>query len=380
MRRFHRAPDRMLYSDTSSGEHENFNDERVSDMRILTERPTLNVNSLARVWLRHFLCALALACLLPVVVSAYTIILRGGRRVEAPDNFVVTQTTLTYEAATGLNVTLPLAEINIAATERANNESPGSFLRRASAPQAHATAMQPSNVPPAARTLTNRELEPLRRARLERERAAAERRKELGLPPVPKFEPRSADEELQSLREIARRYEAEAAQAENYWRTRADALRTEAAALDAEIDYLRTRLTVAGSSFAPGSVAVVTTFNPFFASRSFPFVTSPSTFNAHTSGLRIQLGGRLTFGGTTRGQITLNQQSGTFQRRVIGVPGVLASPFVIAIPFNYATADEYALRIHLAELEAERAGLEARWQELEDEARRAGAQPGWLRQ
>jgi hypothetical protein len=31
------------------------------------------------------------------------------------------------------------------------------------------------------------------------------------------------------------------------------------------------------------------------------------------------------------------------------------------------------------ELAAARAALLARWRELEDEARRAGAQPGWLR-
>ena len=31
------------------------------------------------------------------------------------------------------------------------------------------------------------------------------------------------------------------------------------------------------------------------------------------------------------------------------------------------------------QLNAARAGLSARWRELEDEARRAGAPPGWLR-
>src|SRR5947209_2866982 len=189
-------------------------------MQRLKERSSVNVNSLLRACLRRGLCALALACLLPVVVAAYTIVMRGGRHIEAPANFSVTQTTLTYEAAPGLNVTLPLAEIDIAATERANNEPQGSLLHRASLRPVPPAAQQ-STTTHTARTLTNRELEPLRRARLERERAAAERRKELGLPPVPKVEPRSADEEAQALREIARRYEAEQAQAENYWRERA---------------------------------------------------------------------------------------------------------------------------------------------------------------
>jgi hypothetical protein len=38
-----------------------------------------------------------------------------------------------------------------------------------------------------------------------------------------------------------------------------------------------------------------------------------------------------------------------------------------------------ALIMQFNELAATRAGLNAAWRELEDEARRAGASPGWLR-
>src|SRR5947209_20394323 len=106
----------MLYSHASNDEHENFNGARVSDMQRLKERSSVYVNSLLRACLRRGLCALALACLLPVVVAAYTIVMRGGRRIEPPDNFSVTQTTITYEAAPNRNVTLSLAESAIAAT------------------------------------------------------------------------------------------------------------------------------------------------------------------------------------------------------------------------------------------------------------------------
>jgi hypothetical protein len=41
--------------------------------------------------------------------------------------------------------------------------------------------------------------------------------------------------------------------------------------------------------------------------------------------------------------------------------------------------DRETLTRRLRELELERAGLQARWRLLEDEARRAGASPGWLR-
>src|SRR5205085_8138078 len=137
---------------------DNSSDVCEGNMRKLTDRASVHFGSQrARAWALRGLSVLALACCLPVIASAYTIVMRGGRRIEAPDNFVVTQTTLTYETASGLNVTLPLAEIDIAATERANNEPPGSLLRRASARQRQATAMQASTTPHATRTLTNRE-------------------------------------------------------------------------------------------------------------------------------------------------------------------------------------------------------------------------------
>src|SRR5215216_4975577 len=68
------------------------------------------------------------------MVAAYTVVLRGGRRVEIPATFTVTKWTLTYEAAPGINVTLQISTIDIAATERANNEPPGALLRRVDMP------------------------------------------------------------------------------------------------------------------------------------------------------------------------------------------------------------------------------------------------------
>jgi hypothetical protein len=320
------------------------------------------------------LCAFLLACLLPCAAAAYTIVMRNGRRVEAPNNFKVTPPTLTYEAAPGLSVTLQLSQIDIAATERANGEPAGTLLRRA---QASAQMQMPRLSPRAAHTLTNRELEPLRRARLESERASEERRKALGLPSAEE-ERRANDEQDRALREIARRQEAEVAQSENYWRARATALRDEAAALDAEIDFLRGRVSESPDYFAPGVTALVTTVGPLFGSR--PLISSFGSIDTSGFGTSTQLGGRLTFGGgQTRGQIGFNQQetASTFRRRIIGAPSLFASPVVV--PFNYATADAAALRLRLTELEAARAGLDARWQQLEDEARRAGALPGWLR-
>jgi murein DD-endopeptidase MepM/ murein hydrolase activator NlpD len=323
-----------------------------------------------------------LAGLLPSAGYAYTIIMRNGRRIEAPAHFVVTQTTLTYAAAPDLNVTLQLSQIDVAATEQANNEPAGSLLRRAHAHRDATSAPSPATVRRATRTLTNRELEPVRRARLESERAYEQRRKELGLP-APEEERQSAEAEAKALRKIARRHEAEKAAAENYWRERAATLRAETVALDAEIDYLRTRLADASDYFAPGYGAISATVIPFFAPYPFPFAASPGRLNTSGFSTGTQLGGSLSVGGgATRGHIFFNQQStsGTFQRRILGTPGFFAPPnIVLAVPFNYANADAPALRLRLVELEAARAGLSARWQQLEDEARRAGALPGWLR-
>ncbi len=330
----------------------------------------------------RILCTLLLVGLLPGAVVAYTIVMRGGRRIEAPDSFAVTQTTLTYEAAPGLNVTLQLSQVDIAATDQANGEQPGSLLRRAAGSTPPAPKRQTPHARPAARTLTNRELEPARRARMESERVYEQRRRDLGLPTVEE-ERRREQEQARALRELAARHTTEQAQAENYWRARATDLRVNMAALDAEIDYLRARLPLLPDNFTPGYGALITTGSTFFSPHTIPFAASPGSISVNSFSTSTQLGGSLAIGGgATRGRGFFNQQTtkGTFHKRFVGAPGLFAAPVaVLAVPFDYASADTTALRIRLAELEAARAGLDARWQQLEDEARRAGALPGWLR-
>src|SRR6267143_5242798 len=64
------------------------------------------------------------------LASAYTIVMRGGKRIQIPDRFTLTPTVLTYQASAGMNVTVQLAAIDIPETERANGEPAGSFIRR----------------------------------------------------------------------------------------------------------------------------------------------------------------------------------------------------------------------------------------------------------
>ena len=273
----------------------------------------------------RFAATLLVMLALPVAAAAYTVILRSGRRVEIPSAFTVTRTTLTYEAAPSVYVTLQMAHINIAATERINGEPYGSLLRRAEAqtpppasmPSAGAAAGLTTRPRRARHTLTNRDLEASRRARRKSEEDYERRRLELGLPSADAAR-RSAEEEARFIRETNRRRGEAGAQSESYWRTRATQLRTELAVLDAEIDYLRGRLAETPDPFAGNNSAFVTAYDPFFTGYT-------------------------------------------------------------VIPFNYGTSDRSLLSARLEARQAERAGLEARWRLLEAEAHRAGALPGWLR-
>ena len=69
--------------------------------------------------------------------------------------------------------------IDVAATERANREAPGSFFTHKVEVPVDIKA-----VPKAVRTVTNRDLAAIRQRRLESTRAYEARRKELGLPTV----------------------------------------------------------------------------------------------------------------------------------------------------------------------------------------------------
>jgi hypothetical protein len=347
--------------------------------------------------------------LLALTANAYTIVMHGGRRVEIPARFVVTTTTLTYEVSPGVQITIALAAINVPATEKTNNELPGSFMRRV---QSGTSGLQESSQPgnqmtnatQARRTITNRDLESSRRRRRDSELAYENRRKQLGLPSLEESRKLAAAEsdsmglELENLR-VAER------ESENYWRERAGALRTETAALDAELAYIRARLDqdpfavsngaiggwsrlslntitrgVSFGNFASGQ------FGNFGGSTSFPgrALRRPNIFVAPRESSRVTA--RATFGGRgTRAEVFLNPGAARHGRRDgVGGGGRFSTPWDKAVFGSTVPAYDYpyergALITQFNELAAARAGLSARWRELEDEARRAGAPPGWLR-
>jgi hypothetical protein len=337
--------------------------------------------------LRRFVSVVTLALLLPVATFAYTVVLRSGRRLEIPAKFTVTSWTLTYETAPGINITILLSTIDIPATERANNEPAGALLKRAEQQAATSRAAAPAARQPR-RALTKQDIEAARRARAEGERAYERRRVELGLPSIEETR-RRTEEETKRLSEVARQRWTEEAEAESYWRERATQLRTEITALDAQINYVRTRLAELPDYASIGDYSYITGVLPAFPSRHphvrFPRVTGHPGFMRGPGTAGTQVAGFLAFGGTaTQGRIQLHTgfPARGFGRRGIHRRGVIvpAVPF-FGVPYsNYDyTGERASLISRLHELEAARAGLRARWRLLEEEARRAGAQPGWLR-
>jgi len=77
--------------------------------------------------LNIFIMAVVFLVLTATAASAYTLVMRNGRRIEIPNEFTISGSTLTYEVGTGIQMTFQLSGIDIAATERANGEQSGSF-------------------------------------------------------------------------------------------------------------------------------------------------------------------------------------------------------------------------------------------------------------
>lgn len=213
-------------------------------------------------WGGHLMSAACLLFVLAVTTSAYSVVMRGGKRIEIPAQFSVTDMTLTYEAGPGFWITLQMAAIDIPATERANNERPGSLLGRATkeviAPGTAERTSQARNSK-ASRSLTNRELESFKQERLESERAYDKRLRDQGLPPLAVMRAQAEADAARFRQELAsKRAEIEANE-------RALQLQTQIAALSAQLNELQSRS--AQVSVSPETFTVYGGV-PFFGGRS----------------------------------------------------------------------------------------------------------------
>lgn len=399
---------------------------RVSDaiIRLLVRRKDQEMSiNIPRLLAKTFLL-LALSMSAATAAQAYTIVLRSGERVEIPDRFRITETTLTYEVAQTITRTILLNSIDLDATERVNNEPSGGLRRRiiddarretrAAAVARPADAQQPrSNDSTARPTLTNDDLAGLRQRGAKRMQAY-----ELQRQTLPAASAEQTAEENARLSELARKLEAERSaresDAEDFYAAQACALRFEFAEVNTELRYWRARLAEATGSSLTSLATPATTligvppiaypynFGGISAGTIFALphiyqqggvvgtggVSTTTTRRDTSSGIQIGIGGR------RRGGIAIN---GGYARRDVRSSQVIrgAGNYGYVPPFGYPAGvygfggvgsfniglGEIAqLRDRIRELEAARARLIARERLLEDEARRAGIAPGVLRQ
>jgi hypothetical protein len=288
-----------------------------------------------------------------VSANAYTLVMRDGRRVEIPDAFTVSGSTLTYEVSSGIQITVQLTSINIAATERANGEAAGSFKSKSDTP-APASSEPRQTRTTANRSITNADLEEYRRTRIASERAYEKRRQQLGLP-----------SRVAGQRELAavtdRTYEqlrnkrGQQQEDETYWRERASSLRTEIASNEAQIDFVSRRIEELPVNYSFGAVEVMPPFGGLgYPTNNGPFSNYPIFGNQYPNNRRNR---------------TWNRRNGRMGQSVILAP----------FPTYDYNEERLNLRNQLNDLLMRRASLNVRWKEFEEEARRAGAYPGWLR-
>jgi len=175
---------------------------------------------------RVLVAALVLVCG-GISASAYTVVMRDGRKVQIPDTFTVTNSTLTYEAGDDIQVTIQLNTVDIAATERANGEAKGAFLSRATPMQLLVGPAPLARRGPAARSITNADLDTYRRARVQGEQDYEQSRKELGLPS--KEERRREAQAIQerTLEQVRNMRQQQQLEEEAAWRNRAQLFRME---------------------------------------------------------------------------------------------------------------------------------------------------------
>jgi hypothetical protein len=333
-----------------------------------------------RVIARRLCCVIGLLVVSCAAAEAYTIVMRDGRQLEIPAQFVVTPSTLTYEVSPGMQITLNILAIDIAATEKINNEPAGSFMRRGASGQVSATK---SRTAPPRTTITNHQLGPLMARRRASEAAYEIHRRELGLPSSEESR-RKAAEELTAVSNELREARVAQQATEAQWRERAFTLRSEIAAVDAELQYVRVQIDQPTFPYTTGAFPAavsVSTFGGVGGIGAFGpqggFGRGPRRpiFVAPNAGARIRFGGTVT-----RGQVFHNplhgRFPGTFGGAVLPLGGFPSLGW--GQPYDYSYERSIMIS-RFNELSARRLALNARWRELEDEGRRAGVPPGWLR-
>jgi hypothetical protein len=237
----------------------------------------------------------------------------------------------------------------------------------------------PSSTGSARTTITNRELEPLMARRRASEAAYEKHRRQLGLPSLEESRRRAAAD-LTALTNDLRATRAAEEESESRWRERAFALRAEMAAVDAELQYVRVQIDQPAYPYV-STVAFATTVAPV-AIGPFGQFSRAGAFGHRGDFSRGPQRAGIFVGpsvATGRGQVLPSPFRAQRANRFSGA----VSPFTAVPFFGWGQSNDSYERSMMInrfnELSSRRAALNARWREFEDEARRAGVPPGWLR-
>jgi len=189
--------------------------------------------------MRRIIFSLVAILLLPGLLAAYTIVLKNGQRIEAQGRYVIEGNVAKFTDAGGRQRQVPLAEVDVAATERANSSAP--------AAPAAAPARTSAAAPPAGDTRrktkvwSNDEIELLvrgQRISVLSEASAGAAPAEEGAPAEPAAEGEAAPAEPLPPKE----------QTPEYWQERLKPLREEQAKIDQELQASRSNQNRAASN------------------------------------------------------------------------------------------------------------------------------------
>ena len=236
-----------------------------------------------------------------------------------------------------------------------------------------------AQTPPKARkTVTNSDLEKFRRERIKTDPEDETERRRLGLPSRAEQEAERKRRE-QEYSEFAVKARQQQAQAENFWQQQAFDLRMEIAAVEAEINYVRARV----SQIPPPQV--------YYAVGYSPYHYNPNYYGGYgvgrTSVRTTQIAGNIGFGKKPHVSIGINHSQTSIRgintdvflpgrtrpRQTFG--GIPYQRGILTVPFTFPSTQNLTreeLLARLRSLEQTRAGLLARFSVLEDEAHRNG--------
>ena len=229
----------------------------------------------------------------------------------------------------------------------------------------------------AQKTVTNADLEKFRQKRQKEDPDDESERRKLGLPS------RAEIEKTQTLRarqtsELAARIRRQKAETENFWQSRAFELKTEIAAVEAEINFVRARI----GEIPPPQTYYAIGYNPYYVNCCYGGINLPIGNRTIVTSGQIGVGARIgknpqiSIGASVgRTEIRQNHFPRYANGRVLTFGGIPYQPGILTVPFTLPTAqnltrEELLARLRL--LEQTRAGLYARFSVVEDEARRAG--------